>query len=148
MNENAFYIFRSTYIRLSYSYPPNRNHTLRYILPSPFSRSIPFSFFSPILYFHFTSPPSSSLPYALHLQLHLHHINIHTTDGRIAPRSGLASKHSIDVGAGVIDADYRGPLKILLFNFSDVGFEIKEGDRIAQLVLERVRLSFLSFLKK
>ena len=74
--------------------------------------------------------------------------SITCTDGRIAPRSGLASKHSIDVGAGVIDADYRGPLKILLFNFSDVGFEIKEGDRIAQLVLERVRLSFLSFLKK
>lgn len=44
------------------------------------------------------------------------------TDGRIAPRSGLASKHFIDTGAGVIDADYRGPVRVLLFNHSDVDF--------------------------
>lgn len=43
-------------------------------------------------------------------------------DGRVAPRSGLASKHFIDTGAGVIDADYRGEVKVLLFNFSDVDF--------------------------
>jgi hypothetical protein len=43
-------------------------------------------------------------------------------DGRIAPRSGLASKHFIDTGAGVIDADYRGEVKALLFNFSDQDF--------------------------
>ncbi|KAK6513714.1 Deoxyuridine 5'-triphosphate nucleotidohydrolase [Arthrobotrys conoides] len=60
------------------------------------------------------------------------------TYGRIAPRSGLASKNFIDTGAGVIDADYRGPVKILLFNHSDVDFEIKEGDRVAQLILERI----------
>ncbi|EPS45096.1 hypothetical protein H072_862 [Dactylellina haptotyla CBS 200.50] len=58
--------------------------------------------------------------------------------GRIAPRSGLASKNFIDTGAGVIDADYRGPVKILLFNHSDVDFEVKEGDRVAQLILERI----------
>lgn len=46
-----------------------------------------------------------------------------TKDGRIAPRSGLAAKHFIDTGAGVIDADYRGEVKVLLFNFSDVDFE-------------------------
>ncbi|KAK1374950.1 hypothetical protein POM88_031143 [Heracleum sosnowskyi] len=46
------------------------------------------------------------------------------TYARIAPRSGLAWKHSIDVGAGVIDADY-----------SDVDFEVKAGDRIAQLII-------------
>ena len=51
--------------------------------------------------------------------------------GRIAPRSGLAAKHSIDVGAGVIDADYRGEVKVLLFNFSDKDFSIVPGDRIA-----------------
>lgn len=45
------------------------------------------------------------------------------TDGRIAPRSGLASKNFIDTGAGVIDADYRGMVKVLLFNFSEVDFE-------------------------
>lgn len=59
-------------------------------------------------------------------------------DGRIAPRSGLASKHFIDTGAGVIDADYRGPVKVLLFNHADADYEIKEGDRVAQLVLERI----------
>lgn len=51
--------------------------------------------------------------------------------GRVAPRSGLAVKNFIDVGAGVIDSDYRGELKVLLFNFSEVDFEVKKGDRIA-----------------
>ncbi|CZT47946.1 probable dUTP pyrophosphatase [Rhynchosporium secalis] len=60
------------------------------------------------------------------------------TYGRIAPRSGLASKHMIDTGAGVIDADYRGQVKVLLFNHGEKDFEVKEGDRIAQLILERI----------
>ncbi|XP_070683177.1 deoxyuridine 5'-triphosphate nucleotidohydrolase-like isoform X1 [Malus domestica] len=55
-----------------------------------------------------------------------------------APRSGLAWKHSIDVGAGVIDADYKGPVGVVLFNFSDVEIEIKEGDRIAQLIIQKI----------
>jgi len=63
------------------------------------------------------------------------------TYGRVAPRSGLAYKHSIDVGAGVIDADYRGEVGVILFNFGDKDFEIKEGDRIAQLVLEKIALA-------
>lgn len=45
--------------------------------------------------------------------------------GRVAPRSGLASKHHLDTGAGVIDADYRGPLGVLLFNFSENDYESK-----------------------
>lgn len=53
---------------------------------------------------------------------------------RIAPRSGLAAKHSIDVGAGVVDFDYRGEVKVILFNHSDVNFEVKMGDRIAQII--------------
>jgi dUTP pyrophosphatase len=57
---------------------------------------------------------------------------------RIAPRSGLTWKHSIDVGAGVIDADYRGSIRVILFNHSDVDFEVKIGDRIAQVILEKV----------
>ena len=61
-----------------------------------------------------------------------------TSDGRVAPRSGLAVKHSIHTGAGVIDADYRGEVRVVLFNFSDIDFEVKEGDRIAQLILERI----------
>ncbi|WCJ20945.1 Deoxyuridine 5'-triphosphate nucleotidohydrolase [Euphorbia peplus] len=60
------------------------------------------------------------------------------TYARIAPRSGLAWKHSIDVGAGVIDADYRGPVGVILFNFSELDFEVKKGDRIAQLIIEKI----------
>ncbi|CAN6287295.1 unnamed protein product [Urochloa humidicola] len=58
------------------------------------------------------------------------------TYARIAPRSGLALKHSIDVGAGVVDADYRGPLGVILFNHSDADFAVKPGDRIAQMIIE------------
>lgn len=58
--------------------------------------------------------------------------------GRVAPRSGLALKYGIDVGAGVIDSDYRGPLGIVLFNFGDADFAIKRGDRIAQLLIEPI----------
>lgn len=60
------------------------------------------------------------------------------TYGRIAPRSGLAVKHGISTGAGVIDADYRGEVKVLLFNHNDKDFQIEKGDRIAQLILERI----------
>ncbi|XP_022768957.1 deoxyuridine 5'-triphosphate nucleotidohydrolase-like [Durio zibethinus] len=60
------------------------------------------------------------------------------TYGRVAPRSGLAWKQSIDVSAGVIDADYRGPLGVILFNHSDVDFEVKVGDRIALLIIEKI----------
>jgi deoxyuridine 5'-triphosphate nucleotidohydrolase len=59
-------------------------------------------------------------------------------DGRVAPRSGLAAKHGIDTMAGVIDADYRGQVGVILANLSDEDFEIKEGDRIAQLIIEQV----------
>ncbi|XP_013186309.2 deoxyuridine 5'-triphosphate nucleotidohydrolase [Amyelois transitella] len=58
--------------------------------------------------------------------------------GRVAPRSGLALKNSIDVGAGVIDEDYRGNIGIVLFNHSDEDFQVKKGDRIAQLICERI----------
>lgn len=60
------------------------------------------------------------------------------TYARIAPRSGLAVKKGIDVGAGVVDADYRGPVGVVLFNFGTEDFEVKKGDRIAQLILEQV----------
>ncbi|KAF9008776.1 dUTPase-like protein [Cyathus striatus] len=60
------------------------------------------------------------------------------TYGRVAPRSGLASKFMIDTGAGVIDADYRGVVFVLLFNLSDKDFQVNEGDRIAQLIIERI----------
>lgn len=57
--------------------------------------------------------------------------------GRIAPRSGLAYKHGIDVLAGVIDADYRGELGVILYNSGMNDFEINEGDRVAQLIIEK-----------
>jgi dUTP pyrophosphatase len=46
-----------------------------------------------------------------------------STYGRVAPRSGLAVKHFIDVGAGVVDLDYRGPLGVVLFNFGDQDYK-------------------------
>ncbi len=58
--------------------------------------------------------------------------------GRIAPRSGLSWKKHVDVGAGVIDADYRGNVGVVLFNHAATDLEIKRGDRVAQLILERI----------
>ncbi|CAH1636013.1 unnamed protein product [Spodoptera littoralis] len=58
--------------------------------------------------------------------------------GRVAPRSGLAVKNFIDVGAGVIDEDYRGNVGVVIFNHSDQEFVINKGDRIAQLICERI----------
>ena len=58
-------------------------------------------------------------------------------EAQIRPRSGLAFKHGITVlnSPGTIDADYRGEIKILLINLSDTAFEIKSGDRIAQMII-------------
>lgn len=58
--------------------------------------------------------------------------------GRIAPRSGLAYKNGIDVLAGVIDADYRGDVGVILLNTGDSDFIIKDGDRIAQIIIEKI----------
>lgn len=63
----------------------------------------------------------------------------HNCYGRIAPRSGLATKHFIDVGAGVIDYDYTGNVGVLLFNYSNDDFIVKRGDRVAQIILEVYR---------
>lgn len=59
------------------------------------------------------------------------------TYGRIAPRSGLAAKFAIGVGAGVIDPDYTGELKVILFNHGCKTFNYEKGDRIAQLIIEK-----------
>ena len=61
------------------------------------------------------------------------------TYGRIAPRAGMSVKHSIDLGAGVINEDYSGGVKLLLINHSDKQYHIREGDRIAQLILEQIK---------
>lgn len=57
--------------------------------------------------------------------------------GRIAPRSSVAWKHHIDVGAGVIDNDYRGNIGVVLFNHGKKPFIIAKNDRIAQLIMEK-----------
>ncbi|CAI2719073.1 dUTP diphosphatase [Nitrospina watsonii] len=58
--------------------------------------------------------------------------------GLIWPRSGMAVKQGIDCGAGVIDAQYRGEVRVLLFNHSDDDVTVKKGDRIAQLLVQQV----------
>ena len=63
--------------------------------------------------------------------------------GRIAPQSGLALKKFIDVGAGVVDADYRGELGIILFNFNDTDFQINMGDKVDQLIFEKIKTPVL-----
>lgn len=71
-------------------------------------------------------------------------IQIENTDPntyfRIAPRSGLAAKYGIDTLAGVIDSNYRGNIIVILVNTGNEPFVINEGDRIAQLIQERVFL--------
>jgi len=58
--------------------------------------------------------------------------------GRIAPRSGLAANHHIDIGAGVVDQDYRGNVGVVMFNHSQTAFKVSQGDRIAQLICEKI----------
>jgi deoxyuridine 5'-triphosphate nucleotidohydrolase len=60
--------------------------------------------------------------------------------GRVAPRSGLAVRHGIDVLAGVIDADYRAEVKVPLINFGQELVSIKAGERIAQLIIEQAAM--------
>jgi dUTP pyrophosphatase len=57
---------------------------------------------------------------------------------RIAPRSGLAFKYAIDVLAGVIDYQYTDEIKVILINHGKNDFIIKKGDRIAQLIFEKI----------
>ena len=67
----------------------------------------------------------------------------HSAYGRIVPQSGLALK-GINVAAGVIDSDYRGEVKVLLVNHSNIQFKIKTGDHIAQLIVEKISLDKLN----
>lgn len=60
-------------------------------------------------------------------------------EAQVRPRSGLAAKSGITVlnSPGTIDSDYRGEVKVILINHSDVPFVINDGDRIAQMVIAR-----------
>jgi dUTP pyrophosphatase len=60
--------------------------------------------------------------------------------GRVAPRSGLAVKHGLDVLAGVIDSDYRGEIICALINHGEEAFVLEAGMRVAQLVIEAIAM--------
>jgi dUTP pyrophosphatase len=79
-------------------------------------------------------PPGgrAAVPTALRLQIPPGHV------GLVWPRSGLAVRHGIDTLAGVIDSDYRGEVCVVLVNHGDEPFRIAPGDRVAQLLLQRV----------
>ena len=61
-------------------------------------------------------------------------------EAQVRPRSGLAARNSIGVlnSPGTVDSDYRGEVKVILFNFGKEPFVVKRGDRIAQMVIARV----------
>ena len=66
-------------------------------------------------------------------------VPVHTY-GRVAPRSGLALKNGLDVGAGVVDSDYTGPVGVVLFNHTDTDYQVKKGDRCAQFIVECIMM--------
>jgi dUTP pyrophosphatase len=60
--------------------------------------------------------------------------------GRVAPRSGLAMKHGLDVLSGVIDSDYRGEIGCLLYNTGDEPVHLPAQTKMCQLIIERIEL--------
>jgi dUTP pyrophosphatase len=66
-------------------------------------------------------------------------------EGQVRPRSGLAIQKGIGLvnGPGTIDSDYRGEVGVLLINFGNAPFSIRNGERIAQLIISRVFRSIL-----
>jgi len=64
----------------------------------------------------------------------------HGYEGQVRPRSGLALKHGITLlnSPGTIDADYRGEIKVILVNFGSKTYTIQRGERIAQLVINKI----------
>lgn len=61
-------------------------------------------------------------------------------EAQIRPRSGLAAEYGVTIlnGPGTIDADYRGEIKVILINFGGEVFPVRRGDRVAQMVVQRV----------
>ncbi len=74
----------------------------------------------------------AAVPTGVRLQIPPGHV------GLVWPRSGLAVRHGIDTLAGVIDSDYRGEVRVVLVNHGDEPFRIAKGDRVAQLLVQRV----------
>ena len=68
----------------------------------------------------------------LHVEIPAGHV------GLVWPRSGLAVRDGIDTLAGVIDSDYRGEVRVVLVNHGEAEFRIEPGDRIGQLLVQKV----------
>ena len=68
--------------------------------------------------------------------------------GRITSKSGLAVQHKIHIGAGVIDPDYTGEIKVLLINNDKHYYQVNQGQPIAQLILEKASLPILRQVKE
>jgi dUTP pyrophosphatase len=75
----------------------------------------------------------SMVPTGLHIELPEGY------EAQVRPRSGLAAKHGISIvnTPGTIDPDYRGEIKVILVNLSDVPFTLEPGERIAQMIISR-----------
>jgi deoxyuridine 5'-triphosphate nucleotidohydrolase len=58
--------------------------------------------------------------------------------GRIAPREGLALNHALEIKEGTIDSDYRGFLRVVLFNYSHKEYRLRSGANVAQLILVKI----------
>ncbi|AZQ62028.1 dUTP diphosphatase [Flammeovirga pectinis] len=73
------------------------------------------------------------IPTGLHIELPQGY------EAQVRPRSGLAYKYGLTVlnSPGTVDADYRGEIKVLLVNLSNEAFEVKDGERIAQLIVAK-----------
>lgn len=71
-------------------------------------------------------------------------------EAQIRPRSGLAVKHGIGIinSPGTIDSDYRGEVKIALINLGDAPFVINRGDRIAQMIINKVYQARIDVVEK
>ncbi|AIZ77257.1 dUTPase [Parapoxvirus red deer/HL953] len=82
--------------------------------------------------YDYTLPPMGRAVVLTDLQIH----PPYGCYGRVAPRSGLAVNNFVDVGAGVVDPDFRGNLGVVLFNFGQETFVVRRGDRVAQLICE------------
>lgn len=67
---------------------------------------------------------------------------------RVAPRSGLALKNGIAVMAGVVDLDYRGEVTAVLLNTGDIPVIIRQGDRVAQLIIEKIEAPLITETKE
>ena len=77
------------------------------------------------------------IPTGLRIQIPLGHY------GHLCSKSGLAMQHHVHVGAGIIDPDYTGEVKVLLLNLGHKPFQVSSGDAIAQLILEKVSIPIL-----